>query len=53
VQLRVAESYIDQFGNLAKASTTTILPANVADVASMIATAMTVIPKDRPVPKGS
>jgi regulator of protease activity HflC (stomatin/prohibitin superfamily) len=47
VQLRVAEAYIEQFGMLAKTSTTTILPANVADVASMIATAMSVIPKDR------
>jgi regulator of protease activity HflC (stomatin/prohibitin superfamily) len=47
VQLRVAEAYIEQFGELAKATTTTILPANVSDVASMIATAMSVIPKDR------
>ena len=44
MQLRVAEGYIEQCGNLAKASTTTILPATVADVASMIATAMSVIP---------
>jgi len=47
VQLKVAESYIEQFGELAKASNTMILPANVADVASMIATAMNVIPKTR------
>lgn len=47
VQLRVAEAYIEKFGELAKASTTTILPANVADVASMIATAMNVAGKDR------
>jgi regulator of protease activity HflC (stomatin/prohibitin superfamily) len=45
VQLRVAESYIEQFGELAKASNTMILPANAADVASMIATAMSVIRK--------
>ncbi|MFN2425187.1 MAG: SPFH domain-containing protein [Candidatus Binatia bacterium] len=45
VQLRVAEDYIEQFGKLAKTSNTMILPANVADVASMIATAMSVIPK--------
>lgn len=50
VQLRVAEAYIEKFGELAKASTTTILPANVADVASMIATAMNVAGKDRPLP---
>jgi regulator of protease activity HflC (stomatin/prohibitin superfamily) len=50
VQLRVAEAYIDRFGELAKASTTTILPANVADVASMIAVAMNVAGKDRTPP---
>jgi len=38
-QLRVAEQYVKQFGELAKASTTMILPANVADIAGMVATA--------------
>jgi regulator of protease activity HflC (stomatin/prohibitin superfamily) len=41
-QLRVAESYIQQFGELAKTNNTMILPANVADTASMVATAMKV-----------
>lgn len=50
VQLRVAEAYIDRFGELAKASTTTILPANVADVASMIAVAMNMTGKGRDTP---
>ncbi len=40
VQLRVAEQYIGEFGELAKASNTLVLPANVADVGSMIALAM-------------
>jgi regulator of protease activity HflC (stomatin/prohibitin superfamily) len=40
VQLRVAEQYIGQFGELAKVSNTLVLPANVADVGSMIALAM-------------
>jgi regulator of protease activity HflC (stomatin/prohibitin superfamily) len=40
VQLRVAEQYIARFGELAKAGTTTILPANVADIGAMIALAM-------------
>ena len=40
VQLRVAEQYIGQFGEIAKASNTLVLPANVADVGSMIALAM-------------
>ena len=43
VQLRVAEQYIAQFGELAKASNTLVLPANAADVGSMIALAMKVI----------
>ena len=41
-QLRVAEQYVTQFGELAQKSNTMILPANVADVASMVATAMRV-----------
>src|SRR5688500_10037455 len=40
VQLRVAEQYIAQFGQLAKSSNTLVLPANAADVGSMIALAM-------------
>ncbi len=40
VQLRVAEQYVAQFGELAKASNTLVLPANAADVGSMIALAM-------------
>jgi len=44
VQLRVAEQYIQKFGELANATDTTmIVPASVADVSSMLATAMTVI----------
>jgi len=43
VQLRVAEQYITQFGNIAKAGNTLILPANLTDVSGIIATAMTTI----------
>jgi regulator of protease activity HflC (stomatin/prohibitin superfamily) len=44
VQLRVAEQYLQKFGELANATDTTmIVPAGVADVAGMIATAMSVI----------
>jgi regulator of protease activity HflC (stomatin/prohibitin superfamily) len=43
VQLRVAEQYINQFGNLAKQGNTLIVPANLTDVASMIGAAMSVI----------
>ena len=43
VQLRVAEQYVEKLGLLAKENNTMILPANMADVSSIIATAMTVI----------
>ena len=43
MQLRVAEQYIQQFGNLAKAGNTLIVPSNLADVSSVLATAMTII----------
>ena len=48
IQLRVAEDYITRFGELAKETTTMILPANVADVGSMIALAMNVIRQSTP-----
>lgn len=43
VRLRVAEQYVTKFGELAKASNTLVLPANAADVGSMIALAMNVL----------
>jgi regulator of protease activity HflC (stomatin/prohibitin superfamily) len=43
MQLRVAEQYITQFGELAKASNTLVLPANAADVGSMITMAMQIV----------
>lgn len=43
VQLRVAEKYIEQFGHLAKAGNTMIVPSNVADISSMLATAMSIV----------
>src|SRR5512139_338850 len=43
VQLRVAEQYVTQFGNLARTTTAVVVPANLTDVAGMIAAAMTVI----------
>jgi regulator of protease activity HflC (stomatin/prohibitin superfamily) len=43
VQLRVAEQYITQFGNIAKEGNTLVMPATVSDVGSMLALAMNVI----------
>lgn len=45
VQLRVAEQAVSQFGNLAKATNTLILPANFGDLSSIVASAMTVVRK--------
>ena len=41
--LRVAEKYIAEFGNLAKENNTMIIPANMGDISSMIATVMSVL----------
>jgi regulator of protease activity HflC (stomatin/prohibitin superfamily) len=48
VQLRVAEQYIGQFGEIAKKGNTIVLPANVADVGSMIALAMKMVGSKSP-----
>lgn len=39
MQLRVAEQYIGEFGNLAKTGNTYVVPANLADLTSMMALA--------------
>jgi regulator of protease activity HflC (stomatin/prohibitin superfamily) len=43
LNMRLAEQYITQFGNLAKTNNTIIMPSNVADVAGIIATAMSTV----------
>jgi regulator of protease activity HflC (stomatin/prohibitin superfamily) len=43
VNLRVAEQYIAQLGNIAKTTNTVVLPANLADAGSLVATALTVL----------
>jgi regulator of protease activity HflC (stomatin/prohibitin superfamily) len=49
VQLRVAERLVEQYGKLAKETNTMILPANFADLGSLIAAAMAVVKKgDKP-----
>lgn len=45
VNLQVAERYVDAFGKIAKTSTTMLLPSNAADVAGLVATAMSVVKK--------
>lgn len=43
MQLRIAEAYVAQFGNLAKQGNTLVVPANLTDLASMIALATSVM----------
>jgi regulator of protease activity HflC (stomatin/prohibitin superfamily) len=45
MQLRVAEDYIEQFGNLAKEANTLVVPANLSDIASMVALATNIVKK--------
>ena len=45
--LKVAELYIAALGNLAKTNNTMIVPTNLSDVASVVASAMTVLDRTR------
>lgn len=45
MQLRLAEQYIKEFGNLAKAGTSMIVPADLSDVTSMLQIAMSAVNK--------
>jgi regulator of protease activity HflC (stomatin/prohibitin superfamily) len=45
VSLRVAEQWIGEFGRLAQTNNTMIVPANLADVAGVVGTAMTAMEK--------
>ncbi len=46
VNLRLAEQYIAEFGKMAKEGNTMILPANMADIGSVLTLAKSVIKKD-------
>jgi regulator of protease activity HflC (stomatin/prohibitin superfamily) len=45
MQLRVAENYLEQFGNIAKEGNTLVVPANLADISSMISLATNIVKK--------
>lgn len=45
VNLRIAEQYVKEFGNLAKESTTMILPASLSDIGGTVAGLSTVLDK--------
>ena len=48
MQLRIAEAYVQQFGNLAKQGNTLVVPSNLADLSSMIALATNIARKEAP-----
>ncbi len=58
--LEVAKKYLDEFGKMAKENNTMIVPANLTDLTSMVATAMSTLkhvhkpatPPKRPAPTG-
>ncbi|MCB0308298.1 MAG: hypothetical protein KDD48_02920, partial [Bdellovibrionales bacterium] len=43
IQLQVAEQYVQEFGRIAKASNTMILPANLSDLGSMLTMALGIV----------
>lgn len=48
VNLQVAEKYVEAFAKIAQTSNTLLLPANLSDMGSMIATAMTIVKETKP-----
>ena len=48
VNLKVAEEYVAAFGNLAKQGNTLIVPGNLSEMSSMIATALQIVKQQRP-----
>lgn len=42
ISVKIAEKYIEAFGNLAKESNSIILPSNTGDISSMVAQALTI-----------
>jgi regulator of protease activity HflC (stomatin/prohibitin superfamily) len=48
INLKIAEQYVSAFGNIAKQGNTLIVPQNVADVAGLVGTALSVIKQQQP-----
>ena len=51
VHLKVAEKYVEAFGNVAKEGNTLILPGNLADMGAMVAAAMSIVKSQKDVPR--
>lgn len=43
INLKIAEEYVQSFGNIAKAGNTVVVPANLADISGLITAAMSVV----------
>lgn len=52
VNLRIAEQYLNEFGNLAKTNNTMIIPADLSDIAGVISSITSVIKKTKVELKG-
>jgi regulator of protease activity HflC (stomatin/prohibitin superfamily) len=52
MQLRLGEEYLRQFGNIAKQGTTLVIPSELSNLASIVATATSIVRKDGPDQKG-
>jgi regulator of protease activity HflC (stomatin/prohibitin superfamily) len=48
MQLRIGEEYVRQFGKMAKASTTLVVPSQLSDLASVVSMATSIIRKPTP-----
>lgn len=48
MNLRVAESYVKEFGNLAKQGNTLVIPSDLANIAGFVKTAMTAVSSTTP-----
>ena len=50
INLKVAEQYVEAFGKLAKENNTLIMPANVADVGSLVAAGLKIVDSQKAKP---
>jgi regulator of protease activity HflC (stomatin/prohibitin superfamily) len=53
LQMQLAKSYIDQFGNLAKVGTTMIIPADLGNIGGMVGTALQIVRGSSIAPSGT
>jgi hypothetical protein len=45
MQLRIGEEYVRQFGKMAKASTTLVVPSQLSDLAAVVSMATSIVRK--------